>query len=274
MKVTFQIVHNVENIDDAIFNAIKTAYENLYAEKSDEELKSLYEVKYNTPLKKCKFIAGLEIEIEEIPAEDYDSFLRYFADIKEDEHIFALLKFHDETRLETYLDYYRQIAELEMKLREILSCIFYYEYSEDFYNVLEEYEVSFPKDAPREQDLKERLENQFFYLTFSNYVALEKPKQIRQVRDISVILESSHSYVEFKDKVCKRGIKNEKHLEFLAIMKQNLDTIESVRNSVAHNRTISDKKLGYYDTAKQHLLDAFHEFWEKHQKNERLSDNN
>ena len=108
MKVTFQTVHDSENIDAVVFDAIKMAYENLYIEKSDDELKSLYEIKYNLALRNSKSIAGFEIEVEEISSEDYDTFLQYFTDrINENEHCYALLKFHDETRFETYLNYYR-----------------------------------------------------------------------------------------------------------------------------------------------------------------------
>jgi hypothetical protein len=264
MKVTFQAVHNAENIDAIIFDGIKSAYENIYIEKSDDEVKSLYEIKYNLPLRNSKSIAGFEIEVEEISAEDHDTFLEYFTGkIKEDENCYALIKFHDETRFESYLNFYREIAELEMHLREILSYIFYYEYSEDFYNLLDEYEVNFPKDTPKQDKLQERLENQFFYLTFSNYLTFDKPKEIRQVKDINAILESSDSYEEFKDKICNRGIKSEKHLDFLAAIKQDLQTIESVRNSVAHNRTISSTKLSHYETARNHLIERFNEFWEE-----------
>ena len=264
MKINFQIVHNLEDIKSILFDAMKEAYENLYIERTEDELKSFYEIRYNFQLKNSKSIAGFEIEVEEISPADYDTFLDNFIDkIKDDEHIFALIKFHDETRFESYLNFYREIAALEMQLREILSFIFYHEYSEDFYNLLEEYEVNFPKDTPKQEELKERLENQFFYLTFSNYLILDKPKEIRQVKDINAILESADSYEDFKDKICNRGIKNEKHLDFLAAIKQDLQTIESVRNSVAHNRTISSTKLGHYETAKSHLIERFQEFWEE-----------
>jgi len=264
MKIRFQIVHDSENIKEMILDAMKEAYDNLYIEKSDDELNSFYEIKYNFQLRNSKSIAGFEIEVDEISAENYDAFLKNIASkIRDDEHIFALIKFHDETRFESYLNYYREIAELEMQLREILSCIFYYEYSEDFYNILEEYQVNFPKDTPKPEELQERLENQFFYLTFSNYFALEKPKEIKQIKDISTILESSDSYKDFRNNICNRGIKNEKHLDFLAGIKQNLQTIENVRNAVAHNRTISSRKLGHYETAKNHLMEKYQEYWEE-----------
>ena len=264
MKVTFQIVYNSKNIDAVVIKAMKIAYENLYIEKSDDELKSMYEIKYNLTLKDLKFIAGFEIEIEEISVESYDAFLENFTGIiKDNEHIFYLLKFRDEKRFESYLTFYREIAELEMQLREILSCIFYYEYSEDLYNLMDEYEVNFSKNTPQLEELQRRLENQFFYLTFSNYLSLDKPKEIRKVKDINKILENSDSYEEFRDKTCNRGIKNEKNLEFLAAIKQDLQTIESVRNSVAHNRTIPSTKLGHYETARNHLLEIFQEFWEE-----------
>jgi len=56
---------------------------------------------------------------------------------------------------------------------------------------------------------------------------------------------------------------SQKHLDFLAAIKQDLQTIESVRNAVAHNRTISSTKLGHYKTAKNHLIERFQEFWEE-----------
>lgn len=45
MKVNFQIVHDSEDIDEIFFDAMKDAYENLYIEKSDDELKSFYYIK-------------------------------------------------------------------------------------------------------------------------------------------------------------------------------------------------------------------------------------
>ena len=262
MKVNFQIVHDSEDIDSFLFLAMKEAYENLYIEREEDELKSFYKIRYNFHLRNSKSIAGFEIEIEEISPEDYDAFLNKFTGkIKDDQHIFALIKFQDETRFESYLNFYREIAALEMQLREILSFIFYYEYSEDLYNLVEEYEVNFPKDTPEQEELQKRLENQFFYLTFSNYLNLDKPKEIRHVKDINAILKSSDSYEDFKEKICNRGIKNEKNLDFLAAIKQNLQTIESVRNAVAHNRTISSAKLGHYETAKRHLTERLQEFW-------------
>lgn len=274
MKVSFQIVHNnSKDIDALLFNAIKEAYENLYykdlcIEKSDDELKSFYDIKYNFKLKPQNSVTGFEVEVEEVFAENCD-LLKNFADkIKNDKDIFALIKFSDETRLKSYLNFYQEIAELEMQLREILSYIFYYEYSENFYNVLEEYEVTFPQEIYKDKEidtelLKNRLENTFFYLTFDKYITLHKPKEIKNIKDINTILESSDSYENFKDKICKRGIKNKKHLDFLAGIKQDLKPIESVRNAVAHNRKIPSTKLRDYDTTKNHLIKRFQEFWEE-----------
>lgn len=262
MKITFQFIHDSEDINANLLDAVKEAIRNLYDNLSDDEIIPFYNLKYNLPLRNSKSIAGCEIDLEELQSEDYDEFLDIFASsIKDDEHVFALIKFNDETRFESYLNYYREIAELEMQLREILSCIFYYEYSDDFYDLLEEYDVKLPKNTPDEEILQDRLENQFFYMTFSNYLVLDKPKEFRHIKDMKSILEISDSYDDFKIKILNRGIKNEKHLDFLAAIKENLDTIEHVRNSVAHNRTISSNSLGYYESAKSHLNESFREFW-------------
>ncbi len=65
MKVTFQIVHNVKTLM-TLFSKQSRRLMKICAEKSDEELKSLYEVKYNMPLKNSKSIVeGLKLKSKE-----------------------------------------------------------------------------------------------------------------------------------------------------------------------------------------------------------------
>lgn len=266
MIVNFQIIYSEGDISNILNSAIIDAYSNQYLEVTEEEIEYSYIIKYEYALRNHNYIVGIEIDIENILQEELstDLFLESLFDYLLDErNIITLIKFHDETRFETYIDYYKEIAEIEMRLREILSCIFYYEYSEEIDNLLFEYRVRFPKNMPDNDLLRKRLENEFFYLTFSNYLNLDKPKKVNNAKDISLILESSSSFEVFKDNLCNRGIKNEKHLEFLAAINQDLTTIEGVRNAVAHNRTISSRKLGHYNTAKQHLINIFNKFWDE-----------
>ncbi|MDP3003326.1 MAG: Abi family protein [Bacteroidales bacterium] len=164
--------------------------------------------------------------------------------------------------MDLHIDLYKEIAHLEMQLREIFTYIFYKEYPDTPFNVLSNYLVRQLKDIPNEEEFKNRMENEFFYLVFSDYISLEKPKEISNIKDISTLLESSDSFETFKEKITKRGITNERHQDFLASLKNNLDTIEKVRNSVAHNRTISERAFGHYEVAKNKLNESFKEFWE------------
>lgn len=262
MHISFQTIHTSNKFDDIIFDALKSSYENLYIEKEDEELLQLLELKYAYSLNESQFITGFNIIIDVVSPEDFDVFIDSFTNTIQDcDKVIAFIKLHDETRFRSYLKFYKTIASIEMQLREILTYIFYYEYSEDFYDLLHEYNVRFPKDTPDGSTLRERLENQFFYLSFSDYLRLEKPKKIQNIKDINSKLENSDSFEEFKQKVCDRGIKNEKHLDFLAAIKRDMKTMTIIRNAVAHNRTISTNKLAHFDTAKDHLLEHFKNFW-------------
>lgn len=262
-RITFQIIHKSEQVSDFLKQSLKEAYDEFYIEKNDTEIIDLISIKYLTSLKPNKFLTGFYIIIEGVESNNFETFLETFINtIKENEDVSSLIKLTDETRFLQYIELYKEIAHLEMQLREILTYIFYKEYPESPFSVLGDYPIKPLKEAPNDEDFKNRMENEFFYLLFSDYISLEKPKEISNIKDISNILENSESFESFKEKITKRGISNERHQDFLASLKSNLDTIEKVRNSVAHNRTISERAFGHYEAAKNKLNESFNEFWD------------
>ena len=66
-----------------------------------------------------------------------------------------------------------------------------------------------------------------------------------------------------KQNILNRGIVNKKYREFLAKIKSNLESIENLRNCIAHNRSIRDDIRENYEHAKDGLKDSIDAFFER-----------
>jgi hypothetical protein len=165
--------------------------------------------------------------------------------------------------------YSKEIFDLEMKLREVISFIFLDTYKKDFYNLLKDIDL---KTQPRngnnrsdEEYFKKHFENEFFFLRFSDYIRLNNLKEFKKSDLIEMII-NSNKYDDLKQKLQNRGIVKEKYQDFLAGIKQNLDPIEKMRNCIAHNRSSTETVVNNYIKAKENLEQDISEFWDEVKK--------
>jgi hypothetical protein len=153
-----------------------------------------------------------------------------------------------------------------MKLREILSYIFISIYENDCYSFLEFQKINPTiKKINKEkihEFLKQKYRNEFFFLTFNQYKNLTLPEIIKSETIIN-ILNDSKSFEDLKKGIENIGVlKAEKsqYLEFLSRISENLESIETIRNCVAHNRQPTNDELTNYVYAKQKLEKELDEF--------------
>ncbi len=190
----------------------------------------------------------------------------------EDDNCEFLIKFSDQQLFESLQNYYKEIFDIEMKLREILSFIFISTYENDCYAFLE---FQKQKVTPiygkgvGEVDipafLKSKYQNEFFYLTFNQYRQLKLPDIVKSETLINLLADSG-SFEELKASIQNLGaMKSEKndYLGFLNRISENLESIEAVRNCVAHNREPTDEELDNYTMAKEKLEKELDEFFKK-----------
>lgn len=275
MKVDFQILHSfnaTEDIKDQILILLKDALEDSFIEKSKEgidewmEINEWIEVKYDYQKSDSDFILGFSLLIDE--EEDADRIIDGFSKtLRSTDEVHMVLKFLDQNVHERFKIYVREIFEIEMKLREVISFIFIDTYNEEYYDLLREIDVRTQKlsgnQQPDEEYYRNHLENEFFFLLFSDYIRLDELKQVK-LSELIQGISDFEDYSSLREKVLNinRGIANEKYREFLAEIKDSLQTIEDLRNCVAHNRSISGRVKGNYEIAKERLEKSMEAFWE------------
>ena len=86
-------------------------------------------------------------------------------------------------------------------------------------------------------------ENQFFHLTFGQYVGLN---QRPAIKDLGSLIRNEDTYVAFRAELLRQPVEHEDDSGFLAGLKERMDSIEKMRNAVAHNRRPSKKATNDY----------------------------
>lgn len=103
------------------------------------------------------------------------------------------------------------------------------------------------------------LENEFFYLNFSQYIQLDILKNL-QHSDLYLIAEIANDYDEFRNKILERGITKPEYRAFIENIRPLMENLNKIRNCVAHNRSLSEddgKNYERYFNEINQYLDAF-----------------
>jgi len=84
--------------------------------------------------------------------------------------------------------------------------------------------------------LLSRFENEFFYISFSDYKNLLELRELKE-DEKTELLKDSNNFDEWKKRIFERGIKDEPYIDFIESIKQDLQILEDIRNSLMHNRS-------------------------------------
>ncbi|RFM29588.1 hypothetical protein [Deminuibacter soli] len=266
MKVSFQILHNYQdNPLKIIGNALHlTMQDDLLMQIDLRSAMDFISLTLNKPLQTGVNFTSFEIDVDtdQYDFSKYDDFLEGLKNrLKATDGFHKLLKYVDEIRADQYVKYYLELAEMEMKMREVFSYIFYNKYSVTGNDLFEEFDAKTAGvEEPKPDELDKRLENKFFYLTFSGYLKFEKPKDVL-IKELIPLIQTKEQYEELRAHLNSRGITVEHHVDFLQAVRATLDPIESVRNCIAHNRQIPNRTDANYTRARTELLRFIQEFW-------------
>lgn len=264
------------SLHDTLCQALAEAltYES-WAEPLDvDQLSSMVEVIWSRSLtvNDGRSVHRVRVTPDPLPegsADSPDSIIRSFCeqlrDLTKDADsgIVHFLKFYDPEARQQHEASYREIYELEMRLREVLSFIFLDEYSDAAYTFLNQTVVK-PQSGVGDvsaEYLSAHDENQLFHILFNEYAKLNDPTSTKP-SDLIPLIKGSGSYDTLRDAVARQPVKTDKYAGFIASLRVLVDPIEKVRNCVAHGRDYPNGALDDYNTARPKLLQAIEDFWQ------------
>lgn len=165
--------------------------------------------------------------------------------------VVSITKMNDSILQEMALGYYKQIAELEMDMRNVLTYIITYSsktINDDFFK-------SFGINKSEKLDvknIKDNYENGLFYIYFNHYSSFTQPQKLKAEKIAELLQEPNiSSFEQLKTKLQDRGLKEDRHIDFIASIKEKLNPIEKMRNAIMHIRNISDKAIQDFTMATQ-----------------------
>jgi len=257
-NVRFQIILNHQLEFESFFEDIKS--------QIIEEISSLYDgnfdfkitINYVKNIEDNKFLLGIELKSE---TEILEIFNRLIIKIKTEFQNVTIFKYFDSVLLDKLQRIYPEIFEIEMKLRECVSLIFVDKYKDNYYNLLDEFRIK-PQNEKRENELQVNYENQFFHILFTDYTKFSTRTQIKPTdfESFKDFLSDASDFIDLQTKIRSKGQFKEMYLNFFNGIKRCVDSIENMRNCIAHNRNYSETEYDNYLNAKSELNVKLNEF--------------
>jgi hypothetical protein len=107
-------------------------------------------------------------------------------------------------------------------------------------------------------------ENQFFYLTFGQYINLNERADIN-LNGLLAILQTMTDFEAFRAEITRAPVPHEDDAILIAGLKERMDAIEKMRNCVAHNRRPTRTIVENYENVRplvETLLDDYLKRWQ------------
>ncbi len=162
------------------------------------------------------------------------------------EHV---VKFEDPLLRRELAQRAEELFVLEMKLRRVLSVIYVHAYRDQLYDLLREETVKPMNPAP-EEHMQDVAENEFFFLTFGQYVGLNHRPDMTKLPFLVDLIRNNETYEALRTELERLPVEDEDDAVFLASLKERMDPIEAMRNCVAHNRRPSKRATDNYLNAR------------------------
>lgn len=249
-----------DNLNDVEFDAardmVRVHHERTGEQHSDEN-GGVYQYK----------LVGLTLQLPDEIAQIDTVVEEFAAALPETPPICHVAKFEDPLLRRELAQRAEELFALEMKLRRVLTFIYLSanEFGDPYDLLRDEVVQPMAKGKPTLDQMKAAAENEFFHLTFAQYIGLnQRPKF-----DVPALLEmvcNQQSYEAFRSEVARKPVPHEGDAELLAGLKAAMNAIEHMRNCVAHNRRptrgVSDNYINVRPLLEQ-LLDNYLTRWEQ-----------
>ncbi len=211
-------------------------------------------------------LIGFALELPKDTTDIETVIFDFVRNLQDNPSVLHVVKFEDPLLRAKLAEHASELFVLEMKLRRVLSLIYLnaYELKDPFNLIREEIVQIQEREKPTEEQMKLSSENQFFHITFSQYINLNKRRLPATMSDILNMIRDSEQYDVLREQMTRSPIANKRDTDLLNDLKTLMDPIERMRNCVAHNREPSTKIKENYSTTHprvDELLDNYLADW-------------
>ena len=151
------------------------------------------------------------------------------------------------------MNFARELFRFEMILRKALSLMYLNAFASGYYDLLRKDKVILAGKKLKEEEMEPTRENQFFHMGFSQYAKLNKRRQI-EPKDIADALQNAANFDAFKAEVLRTPVTDDLDKSLIFSLEEAMESIESLRNCIMHNRTPAPELVENYLNAKRTLL--------------------
>jgi len=149
---------------------------------------------------------------------------------------------HDSRVVEENARAAADLYRIENRVREALTTVvLLFSPHNSLTNLLAGSTVSVNKDTPNEGELSERFENEFWYLSFSDYKRVGDVKLPSSAADLVRLLQRSSSIEDVQAQLSPQLEVTGPGGTLLAKLQEPLESVEKARNAIAHNRSLSGR---------------------------------
>lgn len=253
--------------EEAFFDEIKDEYTEKWVKwwieyETNAKYDEVFEVLWNKDLGwNWNYYEIIKINFIWIKSNEIDELKEYFFSDLKDKTDF-IWKFEDSRFLEVRQVFFKEVFKIEIDLREVISFIFFNTYFASL-DLLKDLQVNPVKKDLQNDELIKNLENEFFYISFSDYKNLLNLKNLKGDEQTK-LLEISESFDKWKDKIFNRWIQKEFYIDFINSIKQDLDSLEKFRNAIMHNHSYSINLKQNYESSKNEIIQKINNFRENH----------
>ncbi|MCE7980899.1 MAG: hypothetical protein DYG89_06875 [Caldilinea sp. CFX5] len=266
--VKIQINHRenitIRELSSALYNEIGEEYE-----LSEKDVMFLFNIESRLLVPDGTFITVFTINFPELELRDQspqDIIISYLNSLKQDANILTIVKTSDFTLYNRARQYYEEIIDLEMALRNVLTYIMTYDHRKIDESLFKQFDIGLvPSHDPN--NARNHYENGFFYILFNQYSNFLEPKQLTD-KQISELLRdpSIHSFEMFREKITQKGILEERHINFLSSISTQIKPLEDMRNAIMHIRNLSNRLVQNYEKATNNqsstaIMKLIQNFW-------------
>jgi len=227
----------------------------------DAALESMIDLRYTRDRSDGRRIAGVAVTFDDDEEADEPRALELTRVLPdgEIEGIKHAVKLEDSVLRRRNEAWARESFDIEMRLREALSLIFIDTYGH-YFGLLDEVEVNAQKDMPPAEALQGLCENELFFVLFSDYAKVDKPRLPKKVEDFVDLVARAEPFDTLRDLLGRQSVLEERYAEFVASLRAHVDPVEKLRNAIAHNRSVSHRIVENYQMARETLLSMIDEF--------------